>query len=434
MIFSPSIECADREEIQRIQLQGLISTVKRVYEKVPYYKEKLDAAGVKPEDIKSLSDITRLPFTTKADMRANFPYRLFAVPMRDIVRIHASSGTTGTATVVGYTKNDLDNWAECVARVVCQAGGTPDDIAQISFGYGLFTGALGLHYGLEKLGASVIPVSAGNTRRQIQIMEQYGTTLLVGTPSYALYMGETAREMGVDLHKLPIRLGVLGAEGHTNEMRKAIEDLYGMEVTENYGLSEVMGPGVAGECQEHRGMHIAEDHFIVEIIDPETGEPKAPGEMGEVVITTIQKEGQPLIRYRTRDISSITYEPCACGRTSARMQKVLGRSDDMLIIRGVNVFPSQIESVILSVPGAGPNYEIIVTRENHMDRLEVLVEVGSAELLNKFAELERISRSIKAKLKEEILLDVKVSLVNPMSLKRFEGKAKRVTDLRDGNE
>jgi phenylacetate-CoA ligase len=280
----------------------------------------------------------------------------------------------------------------------------------------------------------VIPVSAGNTRRQIQIMEQYGTTLLVGTPSYALYMGETAREMGVDLHKLPVRLGVLGAEGHTNEMRKAIEDLYGMEVTENYGLSEVMGPGVAGECQEHCGMHIAEDHFIVEIIDPETGEQKAPGEMGEVVITTIRKEGQPLIRYRTRDISSITYKPCACGRTSARMQKVLGRSDDMLIIRGVNVFPSQIESVILSVPGAGPNYEIVVTRENHMDRLEVLVEVGSAELLNKFAELERISRGIKEKLKQEILLDVKVSLVNPMSLKRFEGKAKRVTDLRDGNE
>ncbi|MBE5780420.1 MAG: phenylacetate--CoA ligase [Clostridiales bacterium] len=434
MIFSPAIECAERSEIEAIQLDRLKSTVKRVYETVPYYKEKLDAAGVKPEDIQSLDDLKKIPFTTKADMRANYPYRLFAVPMKDIVRIHASSGTTGTATVVGYTKTDLDNWAECVARVVCQAGATPDDIAQISFGYGLFTGALGLHYGLEKLGAAVIPVSAGNTKRQIQLMQDYGTTLLVGTPSYALYIGETAKQMGVDLHELPIRLGVLGAEGHTEEMRKAIEDLYGMRVFENYGLSEVMGPGVAGECTEQVGMHIAEDHFIVEIIDPETGENKAPGEMGEVVITTITKEGQPLLRYRTRDISSISYEKCACGRTSARMHKVLGRSDDMLIIRGVNVFPSQIESVILSVPGAGPNYEIIVTKENHMDRLEVLVEVNSAELLAKFAELERITNSIRSRLREEILLDVKVSLVNPMSLKRFEGKAKRVTDLRDKGE
>ena len=434
MIFSPQIECAERSTIESLQLCKLQDAVRRAYENVPLYHERLKKAGVVPADICSLEDVRKIPFTTKQDLRDNYPYGMFAVPMKDVVRLHASSGTTGTATVVGYTKEDLEDWTECVARVACQGGATEDDIAQISFGYGLFTGALGLHYGLEKIGASVIPISTGNTKRQIQFLQDMGTTLLVSTPSYALYMGETAQQMGVDLRELPIRTGLFGSEGHTEEMRLELEKMFGMNVTSNYGLSEVMGPGVSGECLMHCGMHIAEDHFLIEIIDPETGEPVPDGQTGEVVITTLSKRALPLLRYRTRDISSITKEPCACGRTSARMSAILGRSDDMLIIRGVNVFPSQIEKVILSVVGTTPNYEIIVTRENHMDRLEVLVEVSDAALLHRFSELERISQTIRANLKQELLIDVKVSLVNPMSLKRFEGKAKRVTDLRKGQE
>ncbi|MDL2225326.1 phenylacetate--CoA ligase [Eubacteriales bacterium OttesenSCG-928-M02] len=431
MFYNRDVECADRETITRMQLESLRKTVARVAA-VPFYRERLEQAGVTADGIKGLSDLERIPFTTKEDMRAHSPYGLLAVDMRDIVRIHASSGTTGTATVVGYTKGDLDNWATCIARIVAMAGGSDADIAQISFGYGLFTGAFGLHYGLEKLGASVIPMSTGNTKRQIQIMQEFGTTLLVSTPSYALYLGETAREMGIDPKKdLKVRLGVLGAEGHTEEMRKELERLFDMTVTENYGLSEVMGPGVSGECYLHTGMHINEDHFILEIIDPDTGQVLPEGAEGEVVITTITKEGQPLLRYRTRDISSITYAPCACGRTSARMAKVKGRSDDMLVIRGVNVFPSQIERAVLSVPGAGPGYEIIVSKEGHMDQLEVLVEVSDPGMLTVYGDLERISREVRLALREEILIDCKVSLVNPMSLKRFEGKAKRVTDLRD---
>lgn len=430
MIWNPGVECTSRSSIEELQLERLRDTVKRVYQNVPHYKKALDAAGVKPEDIQTLGDIQKLPFTTKDDLRENYPYRLLAVPMKDIIRIHASSGTTGKATVVGYTREDVETWAECVARVVCQAGGSPEDIAQISFGYGLFTGALGLHYGLEKVGASVIPVSAGNTKRQIQILQDFGTTLLVSTPSYALYMSETAEQMGVDLRSLPVKLGVFGAEGHTEEMRQELERRWGIDVTENYGLSEVMGPGVAGECLEHAGMHIAEDHFIAEIIDPETGEVLPEGSVGELVLTTITKQGQPLLRYRTKDITSITYEPCACGRTSARMTKVKGRSDDMLVIRGVNVFPMQIESVLLKTPGVGPNYEIVVTTENFMDKMEVKVEVDDPTLLERFRELEVLRNQIRAALHTEILIDVKVTLCNPNSLKRFEGKAKRVTDLR----
>ena len=350
--------------------------------------------------------------------------------MKDVVRIHASSGTTGNATVVAYTKEDVSRWAECVSRLVCMAGATPGDIAQISFGYGMFTGALGLHYGLENIGAAVIPISSGNTKRQIQILQDFGTTLLISTPSYALYLSEAAQEMGVDLKELPVRIGLFGGEGHTEQMRQELEKRWGMLVTENYGLSEVMGPGVAGECIYKDGMHIAEDHFIIEIIDPKSGEVLPEGEEGEVVITTIFKQAQPLLRYRTRDIASLTSVPCACGRTSMRLSKIKGRSDDMLVIRGVNVFPSQIEKVLLEAAGVGPNYEIVVTREHFLDRVEVKVEVSDASLLERYGELEALSNRIRKAMQTELLLDVKVTLVNPMSLKRFEGKAQRVTDLR----
>lgn len=430
MIWNPAMEQADRKTIEAIQLERLQKTVANVYARVPFYKQTLDKAGIKPEDIRTLDDLRRIPFTTKQDLRDHYPYAMMAVPMKDVVRIHASSGTTGTATVVPYTREDLDEWSECIARLVCMAGGSDEDIAQVSFGYGMFTGALGLHYGLEKVGAAVIPISSGNTKRQLQLLQDFGTTLLISTPSYALYMSDVAQEMGIDLTKLPVRVGLFGGEGHTEEMRRELERRWGMLVTENYGLSEVQGPGVSGECVEKDGMHIAEDHFIVEIIDPKTGEVLPEGEEGEVVITTICRHAQPLLRYRTRDISRLTFAPCRCGRTSARMEKIKGRSDDMLVIRGVNVFPSQIERVLLSTPGVGPSYEIVVTRESFMDRVEVLVEVADASLLERYKELEALSRRIRTALREEILIDVKVTLVNPMTLKRFEGKAQRVRDLR----
>lgn len=431
MIWNPSVEQADRKTIRQIQNERLRNIVTYAYKNVPFYKSAMDEKGISPEDIKTVEDLKLLPFTTKDDMRQNYPYKMLAVPMKEIVRIHASSGTTGNATVVGYTRNDLDVWTELIARLVCMAGGSDEDIAQISFGYGLFTGAIGLHYGLERVGAAVIPVSSGNTKRQLQILKEFGTTLLVSTPSYALYLSEAAQEEGIDLTKLPIRLAMFGGEGHTEAMRKELEKRWGMLVTENYGLSEVMGPGVSGECIYQDGMHIAEDHFIVEIIDPETGEVLPEGEEGEVVITTLTKTGQPLIRYRTRDISSITFEKCRCGRTSARMSKIRGRSDDMLVIRGANVFPSQIESVLLKIKGLGPNYEIVVTRDNFMDKVEVKVELADESLLVKYSELEKLARQAHEMLKSETLVDMKVTIVNPRTLKRFEGKARRVTDLRE---
>ncbi len=430
MIWNPAMETADRKTMQDIQLQRLKETVKHVYENVPFYKERLDEARLNADSIESLDDLQKIPFTVKQDMRDHYPYGLLAVAMRDIIRIHASSGTTGNATVVAYTKEDVQQWAECVSRLVCMAGATADDIAQISFGYGMFTGALGLHYGLENIGASVIPISSGNTKRQIQLLEDFGTTLIISTPSYALYLSEAAEEMGVDLTKLPVRIGLFGGEGHTEQMRTELEKRWGILVTENYGLSEVMGPGVAGECVYKNGMHIAEDHFIFEIIDPKTGKVLPEGEEGEVVITTIHKKAQPLLRYRTRDIASLTSVPCECGRTSMRLSKIKGRSDDMLVIRGVNVFPSQIEQVLLQTAGVGPNYEIVVTREHFMDRVEVKVEVSDAGLLERYSELESLSGRIRQAMQTELLIDVKVTLVNPMSLRRFEGKAQRVTDLR----
>ncbi len=430
MIWNEKIECATRQEIEAIQLARLKSTVERCYNNVAHYRKKLDAAGVKPDDIKTLDDIRRIPFTVKDDLRDNYPYKLFAVPMTDVVRIHASSGTTGKPTVVGYTKADIDMWSECIARLACAAGATPDDIAQITFGYTLFTGAFGLHYGLEKLGASIIPISGGNSERQINIMQDFGTTLLVGTPSYALYLAETAKKMGIDAKSLPLRLGMFGGEGHTEEMRREIEQAWDIIATENYGLSEIIGPGVSGECYHKRGMHICEDHFYCEIIDPETLEPVPVGEKGEMVITALSKEALPILRYRTKDITWLIPEKCECGRTSMRMAKVQGRTDDMLIIRGVNVFPSQIESVLLGVEDIGPHYEIIVRKDGYMDKIEVLVEVTDASLIEKFSALEALEKKIKHALYTVLNIGADVKLVEPRSLKRFEGKAKRVTDLR----
>ena len=429
MIWNPQMETIDRQSLEKLQLERLQNTVKWVYERVPMYRQRLDERTIRPQDIQSLRDIARLPFTVKDDLRDHYPYGLFAVPMRDVVRIHASSGTTGRPTVVGYTREDLDMWSEAMARLIVMAGGCADDIVQISFGYGLFTGALGLHQGWEKVGASVVPISSGNTERQINLMRDFGVTALVATPSYAMYMCEVAEKMNA-LKDLKLRIGVFGAEGSTEEMRAQLEKRWGIIATENYGLSEIIGPGVAGECTCKCGMHINEDLFYCEIVDPETGEPLPDGELGELVITPLKKQALPLLRYRTHDMTRIFREPCACGRTTARMQKIAGRSDDMLIIRGVNVFPSQIESVLLKVEGIGPNYEIIVTRENYMDRLEVRCELTDARLLDAYAELEALTKKIRERLRVVLQIDAKVTLVSPNTLKRFEGKARRVTDLR----
>lgn len=429
MIWSDN-EKLSRSEIEYLQSERLRHLVNYVFERVPFYRRKFEEAGIKPSDIKSTKDIVKLPFTTKDDLRNNYPYGLFAVPMKEVVRIHASSGTTGRPTVVGYTRNDLNTWAELVARVATEAGVSDEDVAQIAFAYGLFTGAFGLHYGLERIGATVVPISSGNTERQINLMRDFGSTVLVSTPSYALYMAEVAEGMGVNPKELSLRLGLFGAEGSTEEMRAELEKRWGILATENYGLSEVMGPGVSGECIYKDGMHIAEDHFIVEVIDPESGEPLPYGQEGELVITPLTKEALPILRYRTRDITSINPEPCRCGRTLARMSKVKGRTDDMLIIRGVNVFPSQIEEVLLNIPEIGPHYQIIVRKNGYMDELEIDVEVLDSSLLERYAELEHLREKIRHKLKVALLIDARVNLVEPRSLKRFEGKAKRVIDLR----
>ena len=430
MIWS-SEETLPREELEKLQLERLQETVSRVYQKVPAYAKKMDEAGVKPEDIKSLSDLAKLPFVTKQDMRDNYPFGLFAVDKDSLVRIHASSGTTGKPTVVGYTKGDLETWTECVSRIACMGGASASDVAQICFGYGMFTGALGLHYGLEKIGAAIVPSSTGNSQKQIMYMQDFETSLLVATPSYALRLAEVAREMGVDPAKdLKVKIALVGSELLTDAMREEMHKFWGNDIliTSNYGMSELMGPGVSGECLEHCGMHINEDYFIPEIIDPKTGEVLPAGEQGELVITCIKKEGLPLIRYRTKDITRLFYEKCACGRTFCRMENLSGRSDDMLKIRGVNVFPSQIEEVILSVAELGPHYEIILEREGYTDKLTVKVEL--AQITDSFAVLERITAEVRNKLKTILGLDAKVMLESPNTLQRFEGKAKRVKDLR----
>lgn len=426
-------ETLSREEIEKIQLQRLKETVKRVYEKVPAYREKMDNAGVKPEDIVTLKDIQKLPFTTKQDMRDNYPYGLFAVPKKDLRRIHASSGTTGKPTVVGYTDHDLEIWRECVARLAVAGGANDEDVAQICFGYGMFTGALGLHNGLEKVGAAIVPSSTGNTEKQLMYMKDFGSTLLVATPSYAMRIAEVAQQIGIDIKKeLQIRTLLLGSELMTEAMRKELYKVWGDDVnlTQNYGMSELIGPGVSGECLELNGMHINEDHFIAEVIDPHTCEVLAPGEKGELVVTCITKEALPLIRYRTRDITRLMYEPCPCGRTTARMENLSGRTDDMLKIRGVNVFPSQIEEVLINIDGIGPNYEIVVERKDHSDILTVKVEVVAEGMMDSYAALEELEGKIKRRLHMMLGLDCKILLVSPNTLQRFEGKAKRVIDLR----
>ncbi len=430
MIWSKE-ETLSRAEMESLQLARLKETVQRVYEKVPYYRAKMDAVGVAPQDIRSLADLKKLPFTTKQDMRDTYPFGLFAVEQEELVRIHASSGTTGKPTVVGYTRGDLDTWTDCVSRIACMGGASHKDIAQICFGYGMFTGALGLHYGLENIGATIVPSSTGNSEKQIMYMQDFKTSLLVATPSYALRLAEVAREMGVNpATDLGVKTALVGSELLTDAMREEMHAAWGREIriTSNYGMSELMGPGVSGECLEHAGMHINEDYFLPEIIDSETGEVLPAGEKGELVITCIKKEGLPLIRYRTKDVTRLFYEPCACGRTTCRMENLSGRSDDMLKIRGVNVFPGQIEEVVLSIPELGPHYEIIVEREGYTDKLTVRVELSKAT--DSFAELQRIEKATRGKLKIVLGLDAKIQLESPNTLQRFEGKAKRIKDLR----
>ena len=424
MFWQKELETMSRDQLADLQLKKLKETVARCYHNVPYYQKIFKEQGILPEDIRSLDDLKKLPMTRKAALRENYPFKLLACPMRDVVRIHGSSGTTGKPTMVAYTRHDLDIWSDCVTRVVCAGGATPDDVAQIAFGYGLFTGALGLHQGLEKLGCAVIPMSAGNTEKQLMLMQDLGVTVLIATPSYALYLSEVAAQKGI-IGNLKLRIGFFGAEGCTPEMRQKIEENFGIIATD---------PGVSGECEYRCGLHIWEDHFIPEIIDPETGEVLPAGSTGELVVTPLFKEALPLLRYRTGDITRLDYSPCACGRTHVRMEKVQGRSDDMMIIKGVNVFPSQIESVLLGVDQVGPHYLLILRRKNFLDTLEVQIELIDGSLLEDFRQLQALRSDIRARLKTVLGLDCAVTLVNPNTIERFQGKAKRVVDLRNQPE
>ncbi len=431
MIFNEEFETLPREVLESLQLKRLQQVVQKVYHTVGFYRRNYDEARVRPEDIKSLSDLKRLPFTTKQDLRDNYPFGLFAVPMSNVVRLHASSGTTGRATVVGYTKRDIETWSELMARCFAAAGLNKNDIIHNAYGYGLFTGGLGAHYGAERLGASVIPMSGGNTKRQIQILQDFGPTAICCTPSYALTLGEAGDEMGIDMRSLKLRVGILGAEPWSETMKQEIESKLNMMALNIYGLSEVMGPGVSMECVEGRyGMHIFEDHFIVETINPDTGEVLPPGETGELVFTTITKEAFPLVRYRTRDISRVITEPCRCGRTYVRMERVSGRSDDMLIIRGVNVFPSQIESVLMAIDGLEPHYQLIVDRVGTLDTLEIRVEVSESIFSDEIKGLQGLEKRIKKDVKDYLGVTTGVKLCEPKTLQRFEGKAQRVIDKR----
>lgn len=431
MIYNEKMECMTREEIEKLQGQRLREKVAYVYDRVPYYKKKMDDAGVKPDDIQTLDDIGKLPFTEKQDLRDNYPFDTFAVDMDEIVRIHASSGTTGKATVVGYTANDIEIWSELMARSFAATGATKKDIVQNGYGYGLFTGGLGAHYGAEKLGAAVIPVSGGNTKRQITIMQDFGSTVLTCTPSYALYLAEALKEAGIDPKKdTKLRIGIFGAEPWTEEMRDELQKKLGILACDIYGLSEIMGPGVSIECEAQQGMHIFEDHFIAEIIDPATGEILPKGSKGELVISTITKEGIPVIRYRTRDITYLEYDKCECGRTHVRMRKVMGRSDDMLIIRGVNVFPSQVESVIMQFSEVEPHYLLVVDRVNNLDTLEVWVEMSDSLFSDEVKQVEAVRNKIEHELHSLLQINAKVKLVEPKTIERSMGKAKRVEDRR----
>ena len=432
MIYNEEFETLPREALEALQLKRLKQVVQRVYHTVGFYRRAFDQAGVQPEHLKTLDDLKRFPFTGKQDLRDNYPFGLFAVPMSSVVRLHASSGTTGRATVVGYTQRDIETWSELMARCFVAAGLTKNDMIHNAYGYGLFTGGLGAHYGAERLGASVIPISGGNTKRQITILQDFGPTAICCTPSYALNLAEQGKAMGVDMRALNLRVGIFGAEPWSEEMRRQIESALNLTALNIYGLSEIMGPGVSMECLEGRqGMHIFEDHFLVETIDPDTGDVLPPGETGELVFTTITKEAFPLVRYRTRDISRLIPEPCRCGRTHYRMDRIMGRSDDMLIIRGVNVFPSQIEAVLMGIEGIQPHYQLIVDRVDNLDTIEVQVEV-SDELSNadEVKVLQNMERRIIKDIKDYLGVSAKVKLVEPKSLQRFEGKANRVQDKR----
>jgi phenylacetate-CoA ligase len=429
-IWNRHFECMDREELSRVQGSRLMETVERSYFNVPYYRHKMQEAGMGPESIRSIKDISKLPYTSKQDLRDNYPFGLFAVPMSEIVRIHASSGTTGKPTVVGYTRNDISTWSEVMARTLTSAGANRNDFIQVAYGYGLFTGGLGLHYGGEKIGASVIPISGGNTVRQIQLMRDFGSTVLACTPSYALYLAEAIEESGISREELKLKAGVFGAEPWTENMRREIESKLKIKAIDIYGLSEVIGPGVASECLVQDGLHINEDHFYPEVIDPVTLEVLPEGSLGELVFTTLTKEGLPLIRYRTRDLTRLHYEKCICGRTFVRMDKCLDRSDDMLIIRGVNLFPSQVETVLLEMTEIKPHYLLIVDRINNLDTLELRVEVDEEFFLDKISQLEELRKRIQDNLESSIGLGIKVTLVEPKMIERSEGKTKRVIDKR----
>lgn len=427
--FEPDLETAPREVLHWIQSRRLVKMVENCYNNVPLYKKRFDEMGLLPGDIKSIDDIHKLPFTYKTDLRDNYPFGMIAVPKEQLVRIHASSGTTGKQTVVGYTKNDIDVWAKGAARALVAAGATKSDYIHVSYGYGLFTGGLGLHYGAEMLGATAIPVSSGNTKRQVDILRDYGSDFLCCTPSYAMYIGETVRDMGIDPKTLKLRGGIFGAEAWSENMRREIEKILDIKAYDIYGLSEIAGPGVSFECKEQTGMHINEDFFYPEIIDPETGEQLPDGEYGELVFTCIGKEALPLLRYRTRDICKLSHKPCSCGRTLVKMSKTRGRTDDMLIIRGINVFPSQIESVLLDL-GMDPNYQLIVDRQNNLDTLEVQVEMNESMFSDTVRNLEAVKKQIAGALQSTLNIVAKIRLLEPKSIQRSEGKAKRVIDKR----
>lgn len=430
MIWNEKFETMSLDERRKLQGERLADCCRRVYEHVPFYRRAFEAKGIRPEDIRSVDDLKHLPFTNKQDLRDNYPFGLFTVPLDDVVRIHSSSGTTGKPTVVGYTKNDIDLWAEVMARSFTCAGLGRGDIIQNAYGYGMFTGGLGAHYGAERIGAAVIPISGGNTKRQIMILEDFGSTAICCTPSYSLYIAEVATEMGVDIRKLPLKAGVFGAEPWSDEMRVSIEKNLNIDALDIYGLSEIIGPGVSMECLEKNGLHVFDDHFIPEVIDPVSGEPLPYGQKGELVFTTVTKEAFPLIRYRTRDITSLNPEKCPCGRTHVRMSRISGRTDDMLIIRGVNVFPSQIESVLVGIEEAQPHYQLIVRREGSLDTLEVQVEVDERFFSDEIRQLESLRRKVRSEIESVLGVNIRVKLVEPRTIARSEGKAKRVIDER----
>ncbi|MBP1712522.1 MAG: paaK-1 [Deltaproteobacteria bacterium] len=430
MIWDRRQECLPRDEIEQLQLERLQSTLNRVYRNVSFYKKRFDLLKISPDDIQTMNDLTRFPLTAKEDLRESYPYGMFALTLRDVVRIHSSSGVTGKPTVTGYTRNDLHHWSQLTARVLTAGGVTKDDVVQITFKYGLFTGAFGLHHGAELIGASVIPMSTGNTNKQIMIMQDYKTTALVSTPSYALLLGRHMERNGINPKSLSLKRGLFGGEPWSEAMRKEIEESLSINATDNYGVSEVMGPGVAAECEGKNGLHVYEDHFIPEIIDPQTLKPLPPGAEGELVLTTLSREAFPLLRYRTRDITTLDYSPCACGRTLVRMKKVLGRSDDILILKGIKIFPSQVEAILMEIEGVEPRYQLLADRVEGADTLELRVEVNEEVFSDEIKFLQNISLQIEKKLREIIGVSAKVKLVAPESLRPADGKIQKVIDRR----